>query len=98
LIYAWKWIQVLGTSLIQAGVVNAHLKLHVCLWNDDWVGQPHGVMDLFNEVSIKQFPDLLTDEVLPLNGLYPRLLAHRLGVGVDLQMVLNHLSGVPRHL
>jgi hypothetical protein len=55
-------------------------------------------MDLFNEVSIKQFPDLLTDEVLPLNGLYPRLLAHRLGVGVDLQMVLNHLSGVPRHL
>jgi hypothetical protein len=98
LIYAWKWIRVLGTSLIKAGVVDAHPKLLICLWNDDWVGQPYGVMILFDEASIKQLPDLLTDEVLPLNGLSPRLLTHRFGVRVDLQMVLNHLPGDPRHL
>jgi hypothetical protein len=40
MIYAWKWIWVLGTSLIQAGVVDAHLKLPVCLWNDDWCWGP----------------------------------------------------------
>jgi hypothetical protein len=38
------------------------------------------------------------DEVLPLNGLSPRLLTHRFGVRVDLQMVLNHLPRDPRHL
>jgi hypothetical protein len=41
-------------------------------------------MDLFDEASIKQLPDLLTDEVLPLNGLPPRLLTDRFGVRVDL--------------
>jgi hypothetical protein len=84
LVYAWKWIRVLGTSLIQAGVVDAHPKLPIRLWDDDWVGQPHRVMDLFDEASIKQLPDLLTDEVLPLNGLPSRLLTDRFGVRVDL--------------
>ena len=55
-------------------------------------------MDLFDEASVQQFPDLLTDEVLPLNGLSPRLLTHWPGIRVDLQMVLDHLLGDPRHL
>jgi hypothetical protein len=55
-------------------------------------------MDLFNEASVQQLPDLLTDEILPLNGLSPRLLTHRFGVRVDLQMLLDHLPGDPRHL
>jgi hypothetical protein len=55
-------------------------------------------MDLFDEASAQQLPDLLTDEILPLNGLSPRLLTHRFGVRVDLQMVLDHLPGDPRHL
>jgi hypothetical protein len=41
-------------------------------------------MDLFDEASAQQLPDLLTDEILPLNGLSPRLLTHRFGVRVDL--------------
>jgi hypothetical protein len=56
------------------------------------------VIDLFDEAGIKQLPDLLMDEVLPLNGLSPRLLTHRFGVRVDLQMMLNHLPGDHRHL
>jgi hypothetical protein len=55
-------------------------------------------MDLFDEASVKQLPDLLTDEVLPLNGLSLRLLTHRFDVRVDLQMVLDHLPRDPRHL
>jgi hypothetical protein len=55
-------------------------------------------MDLFDEASVKQLLDLLANEALPLNGLSPRLLTHRLGVRVDLQMVLNHLPRDPRHL
>jgi hypothetical protein len=73
--------RVLGTSLIQAGVVNAHPKLPVCLWNDDWVGQPHWVMNLLDEAGVKQLPDLLANEVLPLNGLSARLLTHGLASG-----------------
>jgi hypothetical protein len=49
-------------------------------------------MDLFDEASAQQLPDLLTDEILPLNGLSPRLLTHRFGVRVDLQMVLIGVS------
>ena len=55
-------------------------------------------MDLFDEASVQQLLDLLTDEVVPLNGLSSRLLTHWLGVRVDLQMVLDHLPGDPRHL
>jgi hypothetical protein len=52
------------------------------------------VVDLFDEASLQQLADLFTDEVLPLNGLLPWLLSHRPGIGVDLQMVLNHLPGI----
>jgi hypothetical protein len=55
-------------------------------------------MDLFDEIGVQQLPNLLTDEVLLLHGLPPRLLAYRLGVRIDLQMVLNHLPRDPRHL
>jgi hypothetical protein len=55
-------------------------------------------MDLFDEASVQQLPDLLTDEILPLNRLSLRLLTHRSSVRVDLQMVLDHLLRDPRHL
>src|SRR5690349_8725485 len=84
LIYTRQRIRVLGACLIQAGVVNAHPKLSVCLWHDNWVGQLHGVMNLFNKASMQQLPDLLTDEVMSFHGLSPWLLAHRLGVWVNL--------------
>jgi hypothetical protein len=98
LIYSWKWIWLLGTCLIEVAVVDAHLKLLVSLGNNDWISQPYWVMDLFDEASAQQLPDLLTDEILPLNGLSPRLLTRRFGVRVDLPMVLDHLPGDPRHL
>ena len=72
------------TCLIEVGVVDAHPKLSVCLGDDDGVRQPHWVVDLLDEARVEQLPDLLTDEVLPLYGLSPRLLPHRLGVGADL--------------
>jgi hypothetical protein len=55
-------------------------------------------MDLPYEAGVEQLFDLFTDEVLPLNRLLsgPRL--ERSGVGVDLQMLLNHLPRDPRHL
>jgi hypothetical protein len=98
LIYSWEWIWVLRKDLIEVGVVDAHPKLPVSLGNDDRIGKPYWVMDLFDEASTQQLPDLLTDEILLLNGLPPRLLTHRFGVRVDLKMVLNHLPGDPRHL
>ena len=86
------------TCLIEAGVVDAHLKLPVCLGNDNRVGQPLGMVDLLDEASVQQLADLFTDEVVPLYGLLSRLLTHRLGIGVDLQMVLDHLPRDPGHL
>jgi hypothetical protein len=97
LIYAWKWIGVFWTCLIEVGVVDAHPKLPVGLWDNDRIGQPLGVVDLFDEASLQQLADLLSNEVLPLDGLLAWLLSHRPGVGVDLQMVLNHLPGDPGH-
>jgi hypothetical protein len=56
------------------------------------------VVDLPDEASIKQFFNLFSDKALPLYGLLSRLLLDRSSVGVDLQMVLNHLHEDPRHL
>jgi hypothetical protein len=56
------------------------------------------VVDLPDEASIKQLLNLLSDKILPLNGLLLGLLLDWPGVRVDLQMVLNHLPGDPRHL
>jgi hypothetical protein len=55
-------------------------------------------VDLFDEASLQQLADLFTDEVLPLDGLLSWHLLHRPSVGVDLQMVLNHLPGDTGHL
>ena len=56
------------------------------------------MVDLPYEASLKQLLDFFTDEVLPLNGLLPRLLLDWSGIGVDLQMVLDHLPRDPGHL
>jgi hypothetical protein len=56
------------------------------------------VVDLPDEVSIKQLFNLFSDKVLPLYGLLLGLLMDRSGIGVDLQMVLNHLPRDPRYL
>jgi hypothetical protein len=98
LVYARKWIRVFWTCLIKIGVVDAHPKLPVCLRDHDRVSQPHWVVDLLNEASLQQLAELFTDEVLPLDGLLAWLLPDRPGVGVDLQMVLNHLLRDPGHL
>jgi hypothetical protein len=47
---------------------------------------------------MKQLLKLLLDKILPLYGLLPGLLLDRPSIRVDLQMVLNHLPGDPRHL
>jgi hypothetical protein len=79
-------------------VVNAHPKLLVGLQDDHWIGQPPGVADLPYEASVEQLFDLFMDKVLPLNGLLLGPLLDRSSVGVDLQMMLNHLPRDPRHL
>jgi hypothetical protein len=56
------------------------------------------VVDLLHEAGVEQLPDFFTDEVLPLNGLLSEPLLDRSSIGVDLQMVLNHLSRDPGHL
>jgi len=98
LIDAWKRIGVSMTCLVEVGVVDAHPKLPVRLGDDDGIGQPLGVVDLLDEVSVQQFVYLFTDEVLPLHGLLLWLLTHRFCVRVDLQLVLNHFPRDPRHL
>jgi hypothetical protein len=86
------------TCLVETCVVDAHLKLLIGLRDDHKIGQPPRVVDLPYEASIKQVLDFFTDEVLLLNGLLPEHLLDWSGIGVNLQMVLNHLPRDPRHL
>jgi hypothetical protein len=85
LIYSRKWIRVFWTCVIEIG-------------DNDRIGQPQWVVDLFDEASLQQLADLFTDEVLPLDGLLPWLLSDRSGIRANLQMVLNHLPRDPGHL
>jgi hypothetical protein len=56
------------------------------------------VVDLSDEASIKHLFNLFSDKVLLLYGLLSEFLLDRSDIRVDLQMVLNHLPGDPRHL
>ena len=52
LIDTWKRIGVSRTCLVEAGVVDAHPKVPVGLWDDNRVGQPLTVVDLLDEASV----------------------------------------------
>jgi hypothetical protein len=56
------------------------------------------VVDLPYESDIEQLLDFFMDDVLPLDRLLPGLLLLRPGIGVDLQMVFNHLPRDPGNL
>jgi hypothetical protein len=56
------------------------------------------VVDLPYEASVEQLLNFFTDEVLSLNGLLPGPLLDWSGIGVNLQMVLNHFPRDPSHL
>jgi hypothetical protein len=98
LVNSWERKRNFGTCLVETCVVDAHSNLPVGLRDDHRIGQLPGVVDLPYEAGVDQLFDLFTDEVLPLNRLLPRPLLDRSGVGVDLQIVLNHLPRDPRHL
>jgi hypothetical protein len=98
LIYSWKRERIFGACLVETSAVDAHPKLPAGLGDDNRVGQVPRVVDLPYEASVEQLLGFFTDEVLPLNRLLPGLLLHRSSVGVDLQMVLNHLPRDPGYL
>jgi hypothetical protein len=98
LVNSWERKRIFGTCLVETCVVDAHPKLPVCLRDDHRIGQPPGVVDLPYEASVEQLFDLFMDEVLPLNRLLLGPLLDRSSIGVDLQMMLNHLPRDPRHL
>jgi hypothetical protein len=56
------------------------------------------VVDLLDKAGVEQLFNFFMDEVLPLNGLLSGLLLDWSCIGVDLQMVLNHLPKDPGHL
>jgi hypothetical protein len=90
--------RVFETCLIETCVVDAHPKLPVGLRDNHKISQPPRVVDLPYEASVEQLLNFFMDEVLPLNGLLLGPLLDWSGVGVNLQMVLNHLPKDPRHL
>jgi hypothetical protein len=94
----WEGKKVFGICLVETCVVDAHPKLPVGLRDDHGIGQPPRVVDLPYEASVKQLLDFFMDEVLPLNGLLPGPLLDWSGIGINIQMVLNHLPRDPRHL
>jgi hypothetical protein len=98
LIYLWKREKIFGSCLVETSVVDAHLKLPANLGDDNRIGQPPWVVDLLYKASVEQLLDFFMDEVFLLNGLLLKLLLHRPGVRVDLQMVLNYLLRDPEHL
>jgi hypothetical protein len=98
LIYSWKRERIFRACLIETSVVDAHLKLPASIGDDNRVGQPPRVVNLSDEADVEQLFDFFTDKVLPLNRLLLELLLDWSGIGVDLQMVLDHLPRDPEHL
>jgi hypothetical protein len=89
---------IFGSCLVETSVLDAHLKFPTGLWDDNRAAQPPRVVDLLYEASVEQLLEFLMDEILPLNRFLLRLLLHRPRVGVNLQMLLNHLPRELGHL
>jgi hypothetical protein len=89
---------VFRTCLVETYVVDAHPKLLIGLRDDHRVGQPPRVVDLPNEADVEQLLDFFMYKVLPLNRLLSGPLLDQSGVGVDFQIVFNHLPKDPGHL
>jgi hypothetical protein len=98
LIYSWKREGIFGVCHVEIVVVNAHLKFPIGHGDDNRVSQPPWVVDLPYEASVEQLLEFFMCEVLLLNRLLLGHLLYGASVGVDLQMVLNHLPGDPGHL
>jgi hypothetical protein len=90
--------RVFGTCLVETCVVDTHLKLPIGLRDDHRIDQSPRVVDLPYEANVEQLFDFFTDEVLPLNDLLLGPLLDWSGIGVNLQMVPNHLPRDPMHL
>ena len=53
--------RILGTGLVEAGVVDTHAPGLVLLRDEDWIGQPLGVKHFHYEAGRQKLVDLFTN-------------------------------------
>ena len=53
--------RILGTGLVEAGVVDTHAPGLVLLQDEDWIGQPLGVKHFHYEAGRQKLGDLFTN-------------------------------------
>jgi hypothetical protein len=87
-----EWV--FGAGLVEAGIVNAHSPFPILLLDQDGVGQPIGVLDLFNEAGVQEPCELLANHLALLFIEAAEVLLHWLGAGLDVEAVLGNLTGM----
>ena len=90
--------RILGTGLIEAGVVDTHAPGLVLLQDEDWVGQPLGVKHFHDEAGRQELGDLFTDGPSLFFRKALQGLTDRLGVLADVVFVLGVLPRDTRHV
>lgn len=75
-----------------------HNQSPPCLRDNYGVRQPLEMLDLMDEVGIKELVNFIVDELLLLRGLSLHLLSDGSHIGPHSQMLLNHLPRYPEHV
>ena len=98
LIDAWESERIFGACFVEISVVNAHAPLPVLLLHQDWVSQPVGVVDFFDEVGSRELSELVSDGLLAVLRESAESLLDWLCSFFDIKSVLDHLPGDTRHV
>lgn len=90
-----EWILWIG--LVEVHVIDAHSPLPILLLDQIGIGQPIRVLDLLDEARGQDFSELLANRLLLLSEA-AEVRLHRLGIGLDVEVVLINLVGDPKHI
>ena len=81
---------ILRASINMVRIIDAHVPLAIHLRDDHEIGQPLGVLNLFDEASGQEFVHFLFYDFLVCWVKSPKFLTYRLALLLKVQVMLSH--------
>ena len=94
----WQSEWIFWARLIEIRVINTHASPSILLLHQDWVCQPIGMVDFFDEVGSCELGELISDGLFSVLRESMESLLDRFSSFLHIEGVLNHLPGDTRHV
>ena len=98
MIDTWQSERIFGACFVEVSVINTHAPFSILLLHQDWVCQPVGMVDFFDEVGGRELGKLIFDGLFMVLRESAESLLDRFCSFFDVEGVLDHLPGDTRHV